>query len=249
MHRPVSLTRRLLGGWRRRLGLGGSRRVAPHPGGPPPTAALDDLPLAVLDTETTGLNPLKDRIVSIGGLQWRGDAAEGLLLDLLVHPGRPIPALATRIHGITDAMVATAPPFALVAPSVLQFWQHRVLVGHNIGFDLALLREEAQRARLAFHPPPAALDIGLLYAGLHPREHSVTLESIATHLGVEVKGRHDAMGDAETAAALWCALRPQLLAQGIGTLGQALALMRRPRDLVFNQRQAGWAIDLVVPND
>jgi len=249
MVRPVSLSRRLLGGWRRRLGLGDSRRATPHTAALPATAALSELPLAVLDTETTGLNPLKDRIISIGGLQWRGDAAEGLLLDLQIHPGRPIPAAATQIHGITDAMVASAPPFALVAASVLHFWHHRVLVGHNIGFDLALLREEAQRARLAFHPPPAALDIGLLYAGLHPREHSITLESIAKHLGVAVKKRHDAMGDAETAAALWCALRPQLLAHGIGTLGMAVALMRRPRDLVFNQRQAGWAIDLVVPHD
>ncbi len=247
MARSLPLPRRMIAAWRR-LGMGRRRRAAESEPGLPATLALHDLPLAVLDTETTGLNPLKDRIVSIGGLHWRQDAAEALQLDLRVHPGRPIPASATRIHGIGDAAVAAAPPFALIGGMVIRFWQHRVLLGHNIGFDLALLRAEAERARLPFRRPPAALDIGLLYAALFPREQSYTLEGIAARLDVHIQHRHEALGDCETAAALWCALRPHLAAQGIGTLGAARELMCRPRDLVFNQRQAGWALDLLLPD-
>ena len=218
MARSLPLPRRLLLAWRR-LGprRSGRQRV---PGMPhlPASSALDSLPLAVLDTETTGLNPLRDRIVSIGGLHWRGSQAETPQLDLRVHPGRPIPAAATRIHGLDDAAVAGAPPFALVGGMVMRFWHDRVLLGHNIGFDLALLRAEAERARQPFRPPPAALDIGLLYAALFPREPTYTLENIAARLGVTVQHRHEALGDCETAAALWCALWPLLAAHGIGTM-------------------------------
>lgn len=247
MARPTSLPRRLLQSWRTRFA---AQRRAPEAGpGLPLTLSLHDLPLAVLDTETTGLNPARDRIVSIGGLHWRGERAEGALLDLLLHPGRRIPASATAIHGIDDAMVATAPPFALVSGTVQGFWRHRVLLGHNIGFDLALLREEAARARIGFQPPSAALDIGLLYAGLHPRSRDCGIEAIAAQFGVAIEGRHSATGDAETAAKLWCALRPQLIGHGIGTLGGAQAVMRRARDLIDGQQRAGWAIDLVLPHD
>lgn len=247
MARPTSLPRRLLQSWRTHFA---ARRPGPEAGPRlPATLSLHDLPLAVLDTETTGLNPVRDRIVSIGGLHWRGDQAEGALLDLLLHPGRKIPASATAIHRIDDAMVATAPSFALVGGTVLRFWHHRVLLGHNIGFDLALLREEAARAQLGFMPPPAVLDIGLLYAGLYPRSRDCGIEAIAAQFGIEIEGRHSATGDAETAAKLWCALRPHLIGHGIGTLGGAQAVMRRARDLIHGQQRAGWAMDLVLPND
>lgn len=61
-------------------------------------------PLFVLDYETTGVDPARDRIVEIGFQQW---SAEGMVKEWrsLVNPGVPIPAEASTVHGITDAMV------------------------------------------------------------------------------------------------------------------------------------------------
>ncbi|HEX6959099.1 MAG TPA: 3'-5' exonuclease [Ferrovibrio sp.] len=215
----------------------------------PADEPLATLPVAILDTETTGLNVAHDRLLAVAGLHSRGSRLETAPpLDYLVYPGIKIPKRAIAIHGIDDRKVAAAPPFALIWPSIQIFWHRRVLVGHNIAFDLALLRHEAERHRLAFHPPAAAIDIGMLYAGLKPRAAAVTLDAIARALAVEIAGRHSALGDAEAAAAIWRHLLPALAGLGVGTLGGAQALIARQRDLMHGQGKAGWAVDLLLPH-
>ena len=119
---------------------------------PPPPAAvdgatrMDDLPVVILDTETTGLDVARDRIVSIGAVRMQGRIAyPHVALDRLVNPGMPIPAPSTAVHGITDTMVAEAPRFADLHGDLLGFLKGCVLVGHNIGFDGTLLRTECAR--------------------------------------------------------------------------------------------------------
>ena len=81
-----------------------------------PLIALDAI---VLDTETTGLDPAKARIVEIGAVPLRrGRLDETAALRRLVNPGEAIAADATRIHAIDDSMVASAPKFAAVWPDV-----------------------------------------------------------------------------------------------------------------------------------
>src|SRR6187200_3428024 len=81
-----------------------------------PLIALDAV---VLDTETTGLDPAKARIVEIGAVPLRrGRLDETAALRRLVDPGEPIPADATRIHAIDDSSVASAPNFAAVWPDI-----------------------------------------------------------------------------------------------------------------------------------
>lgn len=246
------VTGQLVRGLRRRLtvAIGRARHGRRMPGDSlPPHRSLEDIPVAVLDTETTGLNPLRDRVVAVAGLRGDGGCLDtSLPLDLLVHPGIRIPPSSTKFHGIRDADVAAAPSFGLIWPSLRGFWRQRVLVGHNIGFDLALLRQEAERARIPFHPPGAALDIGLLYAGLKPRLNTYTLESMAEEYGVVILHRHNALADATAEGAIWCALLRAMQGQGIGTLGQARALMGKRPDLLSNQHSAGWATDLLVPH-
>lgn len=205
---------------------------------------IADLRIAVFDCETTGLNVAHDRIVSVGGLTLQGTRPESAPpLDFLVHPGRRIPKTSTAIHGIDDATVATAPPLALLWSAIQSLWQQRVLLGHNIAFDIAVLQHEAERHRLPFHPPDAALDIGLLFAGVRPRQPHITLERVAAEFGVAPIRRHSALGDAETCAAIWTHLLQALHAHGIATLGDAQDLMKRQRDLLHGQTRAGWAVD------
>ncbi|MEU5137699.1 3'-5' exonuclease [Streptomyces californicus] len=87
----------------------------------------------VLDVETTGLGPA-DRVIEVAAV----DAYDGsVLIDTLVHPGAniTIPAGATRVHGITNSMVADARPWSTVLPEVLAAVGGRTLLAYNSSFD------------------------------------------------------------------------------------------------------------------
>lgn len=92
---------------------------------------------AILDTETTGLG-YDSRIVEIAVTT----AAGTVLLDTLLNPGSPIPAGATAIHGITDAMVADAPTFSQVLPRLTEALAGRRIVIYNRAYDTGRLRWE-----------------------------------------------------------------------------------------------------------
>ena len=104
---------------------------------------LAELPVVVLDTETTGLDVATDRIVSIGAVRLHGRRIfRHLTLDRLVNPGQPIPARSTAIHGISTAMVAGTPGIATVLPAVTEFLSGCVVVGHCMAafiFNLGIL--------------------------------------------------------------------------------------------------------------
>ena len=101
---------------------------------------------AVIDVETTGLDPERERVLELAIL--RADE-QGRPIDQWVtrfHPGGPV--RATHIHGITDADVAGAPRFADLAVQIGTALQGLVLVAHNAEFDLAFLQAEFARASL-----------------------------------------------------------------------------------------------------
>lgn len=184
---------------------------------------LRSLAYTVLDTETTGLDPRGgDRIVSIGAVRVdRGRVREDDVLDRLVDPGRHIPAVATSVHGITNAMVAGRSPLGPVLRDLARFSADTVLVGHDIGFDLAFLRPAESDAGAEL--PPRVLDILLLSAVLHPAEGEAhSLDALARRYDVPVLGRHTALGDALVTAEVFVRMIDQLCAQGITTYGDAV---------------------------
>ena len=109
-----------------------------------------DRPLAVFDIEATGLNPRADRIVELAIVLLMPDRSRASRV-FRINPGLPIPAGATAIHGITDADVATCPPFVAVADDVLRVLEGADLCGYNIlRFDIPLLVEEFLRCGKTF---------------------------------------------------------------------------------------------------
>ena len=206
----------------------------------PSSTALAALPALALDLETTGLDVKVDRIVQAAAVTMLGPriAAEPGL-DRLVDPGVPIPAESARIHGIDDAAVAGAPRFVEVASALRALMEGRAVVGHNIAFDLAILRHEAARANVPWHDPPA-LDVALLFGALEPSVADLRLESVAARLGVTVKGRHTAIGDASVAAEIFARLLARLREIDVRTMGEAQSLAARRHDLVRRQVEAGW---------
>ena len=215
------------------------------PSVPPPgdDTLLSQLPVVVLDTETTGLDAARDAIVSVGAVRCHGPRIyRAAMLDLLVNPGRRIPARATAIHGIDESMVAGKPDLAASLPEIAAIMAGAVVVGHQIGFDLALLRHGTERLGLDWTPPPR-LDILLLSAALAPDESGHEIDDQAARMGVNISGRHTALGDALVTAELWARLIPQLERAGVLTLGQARAFSRRAKGPLGRQKEMGWDED------
>ncbi len=207
---------------------------------PPAHTPLVSLPVLVLDMEATGLDVRNDRVVQVAGIALSGAETEpGPPLDLLVDPGVPIPPTATRVHGIGDADVAGAGPFADAAARLDRMLAGRVVIGHHVGYDLGLLRFEYGRSGLAWHEPPR-LDVAMLFGALHPEIPELSLETVAANLDVTVDGRHNALGDCRAAADIWARLLPLLRKADVRTLGEAQVLAERRSDLLMHQMQMGW---------
>ena len=212
------------------------------PSAPAPTedTALIDLPAAALDCETTGLNVATDRIVSIGAVRLHGNRVfHGVNIDRLINPGMTIPARSTAVHGITNRMVAVAPTFRDAWPEIVEVIDGRVIVGHNIRFDLAMMARETERAGIDWQRP-VSLDTSLLICALEPSTTEINLDSLANRFGVQIQGRHTALGDSLVTADIFTRMVPRLQDLGIVTLGQALAFQTRARHLVAQQDEAGW---------
>lgn len=100
----------------------------------------------VLDTETTGLDPLAGhRIVEIACVELMHHVPTGRAFHRYVNPGRDIPADAHGVHGLTEEFLASHPPFAAIGDELLAFVGSDPLVIHNAEFDLAFLNAELSR--------------------------------------------------------------------------------------------------------
>jgi DNA polymerase-3 subunit epsilon len=200
--------------------------------------SLRGLSFAAFDTETTGLHPAVDDIVSIAAVRIvNGRILTGETFNRLVNPGRPIPPESTRIHRITDAMVADRPPLAVVLPQFKAFAADAVLVGHNIAFDLSFLQAKEAATGVKLDNP--ILDIMLLSAMLHAETDDHGLDALAVRYGVEIVDRHSALGDAMITAAVLAAMLDTLERRGVKTLDEAVKASRVVVEL--KARQARFA--------
>jgi hypothetical protein len=141
----------------------------------------------ILDTETTGLYDAS--VVQVAVLAPTGE----VLLDTLVKPPEPIPADATRIHHITDDMVADAPTFAEIYPRLAEVIRGKRLVIYNVAFDWPLLEAECVRAELPLLQPKdrcCAMEWYAPYAG----EWS---EYFGDYKWQPLYGDHSALGDCQ----------------------------------------------------
>ncbi|HEY9474950.1 MAG TPA: exonuclease domain-containing protein [Mycobacteriales bacterium] len=157
---------------------------------------------AVIDVETTGFTPRRDRIVEIAVV--RTDSC-GRVLDewcTLVNPGRPVGA--THIHGITSAQVRRAPRFVDIVGELNVRLAGRALVAHNAVFDLSFLRSEYARAGWEMPDPPylCTLEASWIYLPDLVRRR---LPDCCEAVGVLPGGAHSALGDARAAAGLLAA--------------------------------------------
>jgi DNA polymerase-3 subunit epsilon len=101
----------------------------------------------VLDTETTGLDPLQgDRLVEIGCIELVNRIPSGQTFHAYLNPERGMPAEAFAVHGLSEEFLKDKPLFATVADAFLGFLGEAPLVIHNASFDIGFLNAELERA-------------------------------------------------------------------------------------------------------
>ena len=180
--------------------------------------------LAFIDLETTGANPLLDRVTEIGVVEVEGDRVS--VWDTLINPERPIPQFIQQLTGISDAMVAGAPTFAQVAEELAERLHGRLFIAHNARFDYGFVRNAYKRLGHRFRAE--VLCTVRLSRKLFPEHHRHNLDSlIARHALIIGSDRHRALTDADL---IWQFWRLVLRERGEEALAEAVQhQLKRPR--------------------
>ena len=181
--------------------------------------------LAIVDLETTGAHPVRDRITEIAIVRIEG-GREVERWSSLVDPGVPIPPTIQRLIGITDAMVASAPAFEALADTVLALLDDTVFVAHNARFDYGFLKSAFSRMARPFDLP--VLCTVKLSRALYPEYHRHGLDALIARHGLQCSARHRAMGDAEVLWQFLVQAQAALPAEAV-TQGVARAMKRPAR--------------------
>ncbi|MBF0624729.1 MAG: DNA polymerase III subunit epsilon [Magnetococcales bacterium] len=180
--------------------------------------------VVVLDTETTGLSPQEDRIVEIGCVELLGKVV-GEEKQWYLNPERPIPEEASRIHGITDAMVMGKPRFGEIVREFLKFIGDSPLVIHNASFDLGFLNAELKRVRKGTLAAERAIDTMVLARRRFPGA-AANLDALCRRLGVDnsTRTRHGALVDAHLLAQVYVLLEKDDSRSGLALAGERKAV-------------------------
>jgi DNA polymerase-3 subunit epsilon len=157
-------------------------------------------PVVVLDFETTGISPANgDRITEVAALRVDGARVVASYVTL-VNAGVRIPGFITALTGISNAMIADAPPAADVVRALVEFIGGDTVVAHNASFDRGFLLAEAARQGICGREFPSLCTMRLSRR-LLPGLASYRLAAVAERLGVHYAGRaHRAEADARVAA-------------------------------------------------
>lgn len=152
-------------------------------------------PIASIDIESTGVDPVKDRIIEFAAAVLNPDGSRSRWCQRF-NPGVPIPAEATAIHGITDADVADLPPFADFARRIVRALSGKDIAGYNLRrFDLPILDEELRRAGLKLDLTGIeVIDCFGIFSKKEPRKLE---DAVRRYCGREHVGAHGAGADAD----------------------------------------------------
>lgn len=159
----------------------------------------------VLDTETTGLDPLRgDRLVEIGCVEIFNRMPTGQSYHVYINPERDMPAEAFAVHGLSTEFLATKPLFTEVADEFLAFIADAPLVIHNASFDISFINAELERIKRSAIPRDRLVDTLLLARRKHPGV-SNRLDDLCSRYAIDNSHRtkHGALLDAELLAEVY----------------------------------------------
>ncbi len=152
-----------------------------------------DILYAIVDIETTGGSPRRERITEIAIYIFDGEKIVDEFCSL-VNPERNIPYYITNLTGITNEMVSEAPKFYEVAKQIVEITDGKTMVAHNAKFDYSFIRQEFKN--LGYNFKRNLLDTVSLSRRLFPGYRSYGLGNLCKELGIKINDRHRASGDA-----------------------------------------------------
>jgi DNA polymerase III epsilon subunit family exonuclease len=192
----------------------GSPELTDRPG----TPVIGVAPMVVVDVETTGLGACPpERVVEVAALRLDGDGTPVAGLETLVDPGVPIPPQATATHGISDVLVAAAPPFEAVAGQLARLLAGAILVGHSVSFDYGFLYGEYRRLSRRLPRLPMVCTRQLTRR-LRPDQPRYRLADCCRAFGLDAPASQAAIAGATATAALLRRLLPLAASTGISPL-------------------------------
>jgi DNA polymerase III subunit epsilon len=202
----------------------------------------------VLDTETTGLNPLTgDRIVEIGCVELVNRVETGRTFHVYVNPGRAMPSDAQAVHGLTDLFLADKPPFSHLCEDFLAFIGDAPIVAHNAAFDFGFLNHELSLCGRAAICLTRMVDtLPLARQRLPGAKHS--LDALCARFGVDrsIRVKHGALIDAQLLAQVYVELT------GGRQIGLGLVAEERPETvdmLIVEQAPAAIIVRAPRPHE
>src|SRR5438309_9102926 len=179
----------------------------------------------VLDTETTGLDPLRgDRLVEIGCIEIYNRMPTGQTFHRYINPERDMPAEAFAVHGLSAEFLSTKPLFTEVVEEFLEFIGDAPLVIHNASFDISFINAELDRIKRQPVSRDRLVDTLLLARRKHPGV-SNRLDDLCSRYAIDNSRRtkHGALLDAELLAEVYIDL--------IGARQSQLILATESRDI------------------
>jgi DNA polymerase III subunit epsilon len=159
----------------------------------------------VLDTETTGLDPLRgDRLVEIGCVEIFNRMPTGQTFHRYINPQRDVPKEAFDVHGLSAEFLADKPVFSAVADEFLAFVGDAPLVIHNASFDIGFINAELEKVTRSPIPRERLVDTLLLARRKHPGV-SNRLDDLCSRYAIDNSHRtkHGALLDAELLAEVY----------------------------------------------
>ena len=202
---------------------------------------IEQLPIVVIDTETTGLNPYKDAIIAFAGVHCTGVERTGSKrLERFILPDAKLNAQSIRVHGILPTQLQDKPPLSALWQELSAFLGQRLIVGHHIGFDLQVLAHNLIRQNITWHVPTYFIDTQLLAASLYPKLAHSSLEHLVDFFAISDVGRHTALGDALMTSTVVSRLLVEAIKQGDKTLSDLLKRQSQQSTLIKKQKKNGW---------
>jgi DNA polymerase-3 subunit epsilon len=198
--------------------------------------SLRDTTFVVLDLETTGGAPDGGGITEIGAVKVCGGEELGVF-GTLVNPGERLPPFITVLTGITEAMLAPAPPIEAVLPSLLEFLRGAVLVAHNAPYDVGFLKAACARHGYPW-PQLRVLDTAAVARRALTRDEvpNRKLATLAHYFHATTQPVHRALADARATVDVLHGLIERLGSYRVHTLGDAIEFAKAVTDTQRRQR-------------
>ncbi len=189
---------------------------------------IDSYEFVSFDTELTGLNPKRDRIISIGAVRIRNlRIVAGDNFFAYIKPDRDLPKESTLIHGITPEQLELAPPPEIMLPQFVKYCGKALLVGHYVELDMAFVNRACRRilGGPLRNPCVDSMKLAQAFQEYQRKSHlgfnpavAYNLHNLAREYDLPLFMQHDALEDALQAAYLFVFLVKSMQKAGFATL-------------------------------